>query len=289
MLAVNEAARALGLRSGMSATEAQALLPNLATFEAEPQEDEAGLGRLAAWALRRYSPVVAADPPDGLVLDATGTAHLHGGEVAMLNDIVARLANVGVAARTAMASTLGSAHALARHHSQPIVAFGMRDGRAALAKLPISALRLPPDAVRRLKVLGFERVGDLLAQPRAPLVHRFGTELGRRIDQALGEVAEPITPVVVPDIVGVSRGFGEPISAPETLARHTGLLVADLCAALEKRGLGARKLDLVFQRVDSHTEGLESARRGRRARRNTCRACCSAASKRSIPASVSSA
>ena len=80
VLAVNAAARALGLHSGMSATQAQALLPNLATFEAEPKEDEAGLGRMAMWALRRYAPVVAADPPDGLALDVTGAVHLHGSE-----------------------------------------------------------------------------------------------------------------------------------------------------------------------------------------------------------------
>lgn len=155
-----------------------------------------------------------------------------------------------------MASTLGSAHALARHHHQPVIAFGRQEDRTALAKLPVSALRLAPHTVQGLKVLGFERVGDLLAQPRAPLVHRFGPELGRRLDQALGHSAEPITPVAVPDVVSVSRRFGEPISAPETLQRYTMLLVADLCAALEKRGLGARKLDLVFHRVDAHVEGV---------------------------------
>jgi hypothetical protein len=31
--------------------------------------------------------------------------------------------------------------------------------------------------------------------------------------------------------------------APETIARYTAGLVHDLCAALEKRGLGARRLD----------------------------------------------
>lgn len=256
VLAVNEAARALGIRPGMSATQAQALLPNLASFEAEPREDEAGLVRLATWALKRYSPVVAADPPDGLAIDATGAVHLHGGEQAMLNDIVARLARVRVAARAAMAGTLGSAHGIARHHAQPVIAFGMQEGKAALAKLPIAALRLAPEIVQGLRVLGFERVGELLAQPRAPLVLRFGPALARRLDQALGHVAEPITPIAVPDVIGVARSFGEPISALETLQRYTGLLVTELCAAMEERGLGARKLDLLFHRVDNHVEGF---------------------------------
>jgi nucleotidyltransferase/DNA polymerase involved in DNA repair len=42
------------------------------------------------WALR-YAPIATADPPDGLVIDATGAAHLHGGEAAMLTDMVGRL------------------------------------------------------------------------------------------------------------------------------------------------------------------------------------------------------
>lgn len=112
VLAVNDAAHVFGVGPGMSAAEVQALLPNLATFDAEPQEDEAGLGRLAAWALSRYSPVVAADPPDGLAIDATGAVHLHGGEAAMLNNIVAKLAKRSIAARVAMVSTLGSAQGL---------------------------------------------------------------------------------------------------------------------------------------------------------------------------------
>ena len=78
--AANTAARALGLHPGMPATQAQALVPGLLTHDADPKEDEAALERLALWALKLYSPVVAADPPDGLMIDASGAAHLHGGE-----------------------------------------------------------------------------------------------------------------------------------------------------------------------------------------------------------------
>src|SRR3546814_12499929 len=68
---------------------------------------------------------------------------------------------------------------------------------ASIAPLPIAALRLPSALVDNLRTLGFDRIGDLLAQPRAPLTLRFGPELGRRIDQALGlspELIDPIRP-----------------------------------------------------------------------------------------------
>ena len=76
-------------------------------MDADPAADAAALDRLALWALQRYAPIVAADPPDGLVIDATGAAHLHGGEDAMLADMIERLAASGIAARAAIADQLG--------------------------------------------------------------------------------------------------------------------------------------------------------------------------------------
>ncbi len=79
VLAADSAAYRAGLRVGMPATKAQALVLGLIVKDAEPAADAEALDRLALWALQRYSPMVAADPPDGLVIDATGAAHLHGG------------------------------------------------------------------------------------------------------------------------------------------------------------------------------------------------------------------
>jgi protein ImuB len=88
VVAADRAALEAGLRLGMPATKAQALVQGLAVMDAEPDADAEALERLALWALRRYAPIVAADPPDGLVLDTTGADHLHGGERLMLNDMV---------------------------------------------------------------------------------------------------------------------------------------------------------------------------------------------------------
>ncbi|HEY9212008.1 MAG TPA: DNA polymerase Y family protein, partial [Ancylobacter sp.] len=82
--AADLAALRAGLRIGMPVTKAQALVPGLAVVDADPRADADGLERLALWALQRISPIVAADPPDGLVIDSTGADHLHGGEATML-------------------------------------------------------------------------------------------------------------------------------------------------------------------------------------------------------------
>jgi protein ImuB len=256
VLAADRAALRAGLRVGMPATKAQALVKGLIVRDAEPAADIEALERLALWALQRYAPIVATDPPDGLVIDTTGAAHLHGGEDVMLKTMVERLAASGIAARAAIADSWGAAHGFARCAARPVIVIQPGESAKAIVDLPIAALRLPRDMVDALRLLGFERIGELAAKPRAPLTLRFGPELGRRLDQAMGRLSEPIVPVRPPDLIEVRRGFAEPIGAAETIARYTGKLVTQLCEALEAKGLGARRLDLLFYCVDNRIEAI---------------------------------
>jgi protein ImuB len=256
VLAADAAAEAAGLRVGMPATKAQALVQGLVTHDADPAADAEALERLGLWMLQRFAPIVAVDPPDGIVIDSTGADHLHGGEAAMLTTLVEKLAGVGLRARAAIADTWGAAHALARFDGRP--GYVSEPGNAAIdiGPLPIAALRLAPELVDSLHVLGFDRVGDLLAQPRAPLALRFGPELGRRLDQAVGRIAEPLEPIRPEELIEVRRAFAEPIGAAETIARYIAKLAAHLCDALEQKGLGARRLDLICHRVDSRAQAV---------------------------------
>ena len=256
VLAVDAAAARAGLRPGLPAAMAQALVPGVAVHPADPAADAEALDRLALWALQRYAPLAAADPPDGLIIDMSGAAHLRGGEGAALADMIGRLAACRIAARAALADSRGAAHALARYGGRPALVVAPGQSAAALLALPVAALRLPEEMVEGLRGLGFAHIGELAASPRAPLVLRFGPDLGRRLDQALGRRDEPIDPVRPPDGIEVRRAFAEPITAAEALARQTGILVADLCARLAAAGLGARRLDLLFHRVDNRIQSI---------------------------------
>jgi len=273
--ALDAAARAAGLRVGMAVAQAQALVPGLVVREATPAADEAALERLGLWALRLYAPLVAVDAPDGLLIDATGAAHLHGGEEAILQDMVARLAAAGITARAAMADSFGAAHGFARATSRQLVVVPSGETPAWLEKLPLGFLRLPPGMVAQLGRLGFERVADITSQPRAPLAQRFGPALHQRLDQALGRLREPVTPIRTPELTEVRRQFAEPIGAAETLARYTAKLTVALCAALVAKGEGARRLDLLFHRVDSDVQAIRigTAKPNRDAKR-LCRLLC---------------
>lgn len=106
--AVDEAARRLKLRPGMTIAHAQSLVPDLHIHDAQPFADEEGLARLALWCTR-YSPVVATDPPQGIFIDIAGAAHLFKGEAALLQDLKQRLAESKVGAKVAVADTPGCA------------------------------------------------------------------------------------------------------------------------------------------------------------------------------------
>jgi len=269
--AANTAARRIGVRAGMSATQAQALVPGLETHLADAEEDIAALERLGLWVVRRYSPHVAVDPPDGLVFDAGGVAHLFGGEAAMLDDLRRKLSASSIAARAALASTWGAAHAFARFLSAPATVVNPAEMADMLAPLPISALRLAPDIAQHLQALGFATIGELDATPRAPLALRFGRGLLHRIDQAYGRLGEPFLPIEPPELPRVTRGFAEPIGARETLQRYTEKLAHELAAVLENKVTGASQLDLLFFRIDNRVETIRAglARPTREARRIT--------------------
>ncbi|MGH7108142.1 MAG: hypothetical protein ACREFT_16725, partial [Acetobacteraceae bacterium] len=102
---------------------------------------EAALRAIAIWCLR-YAPLVALDPPDGIWIDITGSAHLFGGESALLAALRARLEAAGLAARVAIADTPGAAHALARFGEKQEIIVPAGDLAAALAPLPPAALGL---------------------------------------------------------------------------------------------------------------------------------------------------
>jgi len=71
LAAVDPEALALGLVPGVTLADARAYVPQLLVFDHDSQADQRLLERLAD-GCERWSPIVALDPPDGLLLDITG-------------------------------------------------------------------------------------------------------------------------------------------------------------------------------------------------------------------------
>src|SRR5207302_5610394 len=157
-----------------------------------------------------------------------------------------------------IAGSLGAAWALARfaaESGQPALP-PPGEERAALAPLPVEALRLDPLTVQGLRRVGLRQIGELYPMPRDALARRFGDSVAHRLDQAFGELPEPLSPLGETPSRRVRLSFAEPIADPADLARAIERLVEDLTARLAREGMGARRLALGFHRVDGRVEHI---------------------------------
>lgn len=252
--AANDAGLAAGARRGMRLADARTLCPSLKAIPGDPAGDLAFLRRLALWA-QRWGPWTALDPPDGLVVEVTGAAHLFGGEEQLLTDAEACFNRQEVTARLAIAPTAGAAWALA-HHGPERAILTAREAEAHLAGLPVAALRLDGEVLLVLRRLGLKRIGDLTGIDRDALRRRFRGQGStaedplRRLDQLLGRVSEPLVPVVAVQPALVQRRLLEPIRYRDLLDRVVADLAGDMAHELEARGEGVRRLELDLWRVD---------------------------------------
>lgn len=241
----------MGLAPGMSVADARAMRPMLRLVEADPVADAALLAAIADWC-RRFTPLAAIDAPDGIVMDVTGAAHLFGGETAMLREVERRLAAQGFAARAALASGPAMARALARFSQlRHVPAETSREGLERIAAaLPIAALGLDAAANNALARAGLRNLGDLLSRPRAPFAARVGAEAMARLDAVACRTRDPISPrFEAPDYMA-ERRFPDGLTRSEDIERTLLALARDLCVLLERHGVGARKIEAVFYRVD---------------------------------------
>lgn len=298
LASLSVAASRVGLHRGQPLRDAHAMCADLITRAAVPHREAAFLGVLHRWA-GKFSPWVASEPPDALVIDLTGCAHLFGGEEPLADQVTQDCTDLGLSLRIGLADTLGAAWALARFSGEaaqshrsgdaiqqearatraragkkrhwerggaaPVqVAGAVTAGRiaapgqswAALAPLPVAALRIDTNTQDQLGRLGLRHVGDLLGQPRAALARRFGRGLVDRLDQATGSAPEPVSPAAPPDRFAVRLSFPEPIGLQADVTAALDRMAERLCDRLRQKGRGMRSLRLEAHRCDHEMRWL---------------------------------
>jgi protein ImuB len=262
LTAVNGPSHGEGLSPGLGLADARAICPHLLTAPAAPEKDALALLALAHWS-GRYSPSLNSDGADGLWLDATGIPHLFGGEDALLADLRKRLARFGFSARLAIAETLGCAHALARFGRFPQTIVPAGQLKAALAPLPVEALRLAQEVAGLLRRLGLKHIGQLYDLPRSSLKRRFHAKDAAeavllRLDQALGIREEPRTPLLPQPHYVARLPFPEPLITADGVAAALDHLAATLCDQLTRARVGARQVMLALYRADGSSGLIEA-------------------------------
>ncbi|QGP78231.1 Y-family DNA polymerase [Sphingobium sp. CAP-1] len=247
LAAVDRLALAQGLAAGMTLADARARCPALMTLPDDPAADARELDRLLA-AMRRFTPMVALDPPDGLILDISGCDHLFGGGDA-LADAARRQA--GYASRHGFGPNAMAARALARHGGKNM---GDKDGD--VAALPVAALDLDDGALAALRRAGLRTIGDLARRPMGMIAARFGEQAVTRLRQILGEAASPIAPRRPIAPIRADARFPEPIARTDDVMEVIEHLLAQAARQMEARRLGGRRFAIRLIRSDGARQGL---------------------------------
>ncbi len=239
LAALDAHALSLGLLPGMALADARARVPDLAANHHDPAADAALLDRIAD-DCDCYTPMVALDPPDGLILDITGCEHVWRGEEALAADLITRLGRAGFSVRHALAETPDRARALARHGDAP----------------SIRALDLDEDQTTALRRAGLETIADLAARPRSPLAARFGMDMTARLARILGEDDIRITPRRVQPALFFIHRFPEPAGMTAHVLEALETLAGEAQAALRERGKGGRSFVASLFRSDGDVRRL---------------------------------
>lgn len=255
----------------------------------QPGADHQALEKLAEWCLR-FSPQVCieeAEEPESLFLDASNSLWLPGGEPALAERVVSELLARELWTRAVLADTVGGAWALCRYldgtatpprayRSHPDPAYlpelalttwrvvSSEELGGLLRLLPLAALRLPEEMVRKLARLGLHRVGQLDTLPREQLPARFGPLLPARWDQALGRQTELLNaqPVALP--LAASWAFEPPVAQQSILLLALERLLASLLRQLPA-DQGLCRLTATF--FTEYTDGLHDEENPARADR----------------------
>jgi protein ImuB len=251
--ALNDAAAGLGLDVGLPLANARAICPDIQVFDADVTADTEALNHIADWC-DRFTPLVALDPPHGLLLDITGCAHLFGGEALMLAMLCGALQRQGFIAAGAIAGTPVCARTLTRCVPGRIVALG--EEAAAVMPLPVFALGADEVITRGLRRAGLKTIGDVASRSRPEITARFGSDFTSLLEQALGQGEAPINPrKPLPEYI-VEKRFAEPVMTDAVISAILAGLARTLVVAMERQGKGARRLEAGFFRTDGAVRAI---------------------------------
>ncbi len=245
-----------GVRAGMTLAEARAMLPGLAHERLDSVGEIADLLALRD-TLLRFSPAVAAVPPEALLVEIDEDA---------LPGLCRYLTGVGHAdARIALSPDGRASLVLARCVKGQSIVVRQSELAEALAPLPIESIGLADMVLDALGDAGITTIGQFAALPVAALTGRFGAEAGELHTLVRGGAPARLVPVIPPrDEPAWQMEFPDPVDAIEPVLFVLNGLVRECCAALDRTEEAASRVQVRFRLEEG--EHLVPVRLGQAAR-----------------------
>ena len=250
--AASQSAAQKGIHPNMVVADCKTIFPHLQVFPWNEEKPGELLKSLGEWCIR-FSPVVAVDLPDGLIIDTTGCHHLWGGEEAYRKDILQKLNRLGYIIKVSIAGTIGAARAIARFgQSDFIIPSGTE--KKALSPLPPAALLLADEVLDRLSKLGMHSIQSFINIPGSSLRRRFGHPFLECLQKALGFAEEFIEPIQPPTPYYQHLPCLEPVRTAIAIEIALQQLLEAVCMRLKKEEMGMRCCIFTVYRVDGHQQ-----------------------------------
>jgi protein ImuB len=240
VFACDRKARSRGVRAGMAVSAALALAPGLRVVRRDPAAETEALLGMAGWAAQ-FTPGVALEFPDAVLLDAAGSLKLFGGLASLLERLRRDLAEMGWSADLAGAPTPRGAFWLALAGSGRFVD-SAAELEPTLAPLSVAVLRCDGETLEALGAVGVRTIGELLALPRGGVARRFGQRLLDELDRALGRLSDPRNFFVPPARFGAAIELPAEVVQAEALLFAAKRLIVQLAGFLAARSGGAQRL-----------------------------------------------
>jgi protein ImuB len=244
LFAVNTAAAALALRSGMSVTAAQAITTTCALTEYDEEATARCRRLLAAWGYR-FSSLVSTDFSGAIVLEVEQSLMLFGPWPRFEARLREELNDLGFRHRIVVAPNAYAARTLANLHD----GMGVDDStmERALGQVPVESSGLDADVATAFARMGLRRLRQVFALPRDTIARRFPPTVLAHLDALRGADKTPLTCYQPPD------WFDEKIEFDHEVELHTALLfplrrlTSDLGAYLSGRDGGVERFVLRFE------------------------------------------
>jgi protein ImuB len=241
IISCNKAARDIGIREGMTKSQAAALR-NVLLKQRAFQQEEAIHSALMDCGYS-ISPRLESTCPGTIIIDIAGSQRLLGSPMHIGQQLAARADECGITVHVACATNPDTALYAARGFSDITVIAPGQEART-IASLPIEVLQLEPETAETLNNWGIRNFHSLAKLPVVPLAQRFG-QRGLYLRQlARGKVNRKL--IAVEPITRFQEGIelDEPVELLEPLTSLLNRLLEQLTLRLKMRSLATDHIQI---------------------------------------------
>lgn len=253
-VAASPAALRAGIQLGMTKAQAEEFCGVQLRARSESQEKAAHAALLdVAWSV---SPRVEDTAPDTIVLDLDGLTSLFGSDENIAQELVRRVACIGLAPRIAVAANIEAAILGARGFPG-ITIIPMGEEARRLSSLPVDVLAANTETHEILERWGVDTLQALATLPVLQLSERLGQEGVRLHELARGANQRSLMLAQPASSFEEEMELDDAVEELEPLSFLLGRLLDQICARLEARALAVRAIHARFDLAPSFEKDFQ--------------------------------